>query len=129
MNTQATGSNKRGKKKTQHDKRAEHRHTLELDTEVHFREQALNGMFRCRTSNIGLRGAFFPANNLPITDRTEIDLVFFAQTKPKAKQYRLCAKLVRLQEDGAAVVFYPNDEEQAQDFRRFLFKAKVAARK
>jgi len=129
MSTQSMGSNKRGAKKPQHDKRADHRHTLELDTEVHFHEQALNGMFRCCTSNIGLRGAFFSAKNLPITDKTEIDLVFFARTRPQAKQYRLCAKLVRMQGDGAAVAFCPNDEEQVQDFRRFLFKAKVAARK
>jgi len=89
MNTQGTGG----------DKRADHRHTLELDTEVHFREQALKGMFRCCTSNIGLRGAFIPAKNLPITDKTEIDLVFLARTKPKVKQYRLCAILVRLQSE------------------------------
>ena len=127
MSTEATGGNKRGAKEFQHDKRADHRHSLELDTEIHFREQALNGMFRCCTSNIGLQGAFFPAKNLPITDKTEIDLVFYSRTKPK--QYRLCAKLVRIQGDGAAVVFCPSDEEQVQDFRRFLFKAKVAARK
>lgn len=129
MDAQVSDSHKRATKKPLHEKRADHRHTLKLDTEVHFREQELDGMFRCCTSNIGLQGAFFPAKNLPITHKTEIDLVFHSRTKPKAKQYRLCAKIVRLQDDGAAMVFYSQDEAQAQDFRRFLFKAKVAARK
>jgi hypothetical protein len=111
------------------DKRTDHRHTLELDTEVHFRENSLNGMFRCRTSNIGLQGAFFPAQNLPITDNTEINLVFHARTRSRPKFYRLSAKLVRLQDNGAALVFCPDDEEQGRDFRRFLLKAKIAARK
>lgn len=111
------------------DKRAEHRHTLELDTEVHFREKSLNGMFRCRSSNIGLQGAFFPAQNLPITDKTEIDLVFHARTRTQPIYYRLGAKLVRLQDHGVALVFCPGDEEQGRDFRHFLLRAKIAARK
>ena len=135
MDIQATGNIKRDAKKSQHDKRSDFRHTLELDTEIHFREQALKGMFRCCTSNIGLQGAFFSAKNLPITDKTEIDLVFSARTKSSARtkpivnEYRLPAKLVRIQGDGAAVVFCTSDEGERQDFRRFLFKAKVAARK
>ena len=134
MDTQVTGgtkwgAKKRGAKKHQGDKRADHRHTLKLDTEVHFREQALKGMFRCSTSNVGLQGAFFPAKNLPINDKTEIDLVFHAGVEPDSRQYQLCAKLVRLQDDGAALVFCPSDDKQIQDFRRFLFKAKVAAHK
>lgn len=127
MDSQATDSNKFSNKNVQNDKRVDHRHTLALDAEVHFREQALKGMFRCSTSNIGLAGAFFSAKNLPITQKTEIDVVFFARAK--AEKFRLCAKLVRTQDDGAAVIFCPSDKEQTQDFRRFLFKAKVAARK
>lgn len=146
MDTRVVDKNGRAKKKHLHlavdgagtemtsskqvqDKRSDHRHTLELDTEVHFREKSLNGMFRCRTSNIGLQGAFFPAQNLPITDNTEINLVFHARTRSQPKYYRLSAKLVRLQENGAALVFCPGDEEQGREFRRFLLKAKIAARK
>jgi len=111
------------------DKRSDHRHTLELDTEVHFQEKSLNGMFRCRTSNIGLQGAFFPAQDLPISDKTEIDLVFHARTRSQPIYYRLGAKLVRLQDNGVALVFRPGDEEQGRDFRHFLLRAKIAARK
>lgn len=129
MDTQVMGSTKWGAKKAQGDKRLGHRHTLELDIEVHFREQSVNGMFLCSTSNIGLRGAFFQAENLPITGNTEIDLVFHARTRPQPKHFRLGATLVRLQDNGAAVAFCPDDENQIRDFRRFLLRAKIAARK
>lgn len=129
MDIQASDGKSRMTKSHQCDKRSDHRHTLELDTEVHFRERSLKGMFRCCTSNIGLRGAFFTAKNLPITSNTEIDLVFHARTRPQPKCYRLCAKVVRLQDNGAALIFFPDNEDQVRDFRRFLLKAKVAARK
>jgi PilZ domain len=110
------------------DKRLDHRHTLALDTEVHFSEPHVNGMFRCRTSNIGLSGAFLPSEKMPITSKTDIELVFHARTQPTPKQYAISAKVVRSAKDGAALAFCPRDEQQVQDFRRFLFEAKVAAR-
>ena len=116
MNTQTVG-----------EKRADHRHTLQLESEIHFRERALKGMFRCSTSNVGLRGAFFMAENLPIVHQNEIDVVFHAKSEPE--HYRVCAKLVRLQEGGGAVVFCHASEDHKTEFRRFLFKAKVAANK
>ncbi len=111
------------------DKRADHRHTLELDTEVHFQEQYLDGMFRCRTSNIGVHGVFLFAEDLPITQQTKVELVFFARTRPVPKHYRVCAKVVRVEDNGAALVFCPKNEKQVQNFRHFLLKAKIAARK
>ena len=108
------------------DKRLAHRHTLALDTEVHFHEQFVNGMFRCRTSNIGLKGVFLPAENMPLTRKSDVELVFHAQSQ--AKRYCMNAKVVRTSDEGAALKFYPCDEKQIQDFRRFLFKAKVASR-
>ncbi len=50
----------REKEKQNTEKREDHRHTLALDTEVHFSEQNVEGMFRCRTKDIGLHGAFLP---------------------------------------------------------------------
>jgi len=110
------------------DKRMTHRHTLALDTEVHFHEQYVQGMFRCRTGNIGLHGVFLPSEKMPITCKTDIELVFHAHTRPDSKQYRISAKVVRTAVDGAALAFCPEDERQMQDFRRFLLKAKVASR-
>lgn len=110
------------------DKRLVHRHTLALDTEVHFHEQFVKGMFRCRTSNIGLNGVFLPSDKMPITRKTDIELVFRAEAQPKSKQYSISAKVVRNATDGAALVFCPENEQQIQGLRRFLLKAKVANR-
>lgn len=110
----------------QKNNRLNDRYNLELDTEVHFQEQLLDGMFRCRTSNIGLHGVYLPAKDLPINDKTKIDLVFLARTRPEPQQFRVPAKLVRLEKEGAALSFSPKNEEQTQDFRRFLTRAKVA---
>ncbi len=111
------------------DKRLTDRHTLVLNTEVHFHEQYVKGMFRCRTANIGLNGVFLPSEKMPITSKTDIELVFYAHSRPgPGHQYRINAKVVRTAADGAALVFCPEGEQQIQDFRRFLLKAKIADR-
>jgi hypothetical protein len=114
-------------KNTEH--RADHRHTLALDAVVHFCEQYVEGMFRCQTSNIGLHGAFLPSHDIPINDKTDVELVLLANTRPEPKQHRLKAKVMRASSDGAALSFPGLDDEQVRDFRRFLLKAKIAARK
>ena len=118
----------REKEKQNTEKREDHRHTLALDTEVHFSEQNVEGMFRCRTKDIGLHGAFLPSKVMPIDSKTDVELVFQAPTHPVPKQYRLQAQVVRTSDNGAGLVFSRLDHDQQQDFRRFLFKAKVAAR-
>jgi hypothetical protein len=105
-----------------------HRHTLALDTEVHFCEQFVKGMFRCRTGNIGLHGAFLPSKDIPLTRKTNVELIFHAHARSKPKHYCMNAKVVRASEEGAALVFCPDNDKQVQDFRRFLLKAKVANR-
>ena len=110
------------------DKRLAHRHTLALDTEVHFHEQFVKGMFRCQTSNIGLKGAYLPAENMPLTRKTDVELVFHVCAQTQTKRYSINAKVVRTSAKGAALKFCADDEKQIQDFRRFLLKAKVASR-
>lgn len=110
------------------EKRGDHRHTLALDTEVHFHEQNVAGMFRCRTKNIGLQGAFLPSKSMPIDSKMDVELVFLARTRSTPKQYRLQAQVVRTSDNGAGLIFPKLNNDQQQDFRRFLFRAKVAAR-
>lgn len=131
MAEEKIGETKWSKKPTQSrsaDKRLAHRHTLALDTEVHFHEQFVKGMFRCRTSNIGLKGAFLPAENMPLTRKTDVELVFHARAQSQINRYTMTAKVVRTSKKGAALKFSPDDEKQVEDFRRFLLKAKVASR-
>ncbi len=108
------------------DKRRTHRHTLALDTDVHFHEPAVKGMFRCHTGNIGLNGVFLPSENMPITSKTDVELVFHANSRTQASRYSINARVIRNAADGAALVFCPENEQQIQGLRRFLLKAKVA---
>lgn len=110
------------------EKRREHRHTLHLSTEVHFNERPLEGMFRCRTENIGLTGAFLPADDLPLAQRAGVELVFHAVTKPDPKQYHVHAEVVRTAAGGAGLRFAPLASDELKEFRRFLLEAKIAAR-
>ncbi|WP_455198800.1 PilZ domain-containing protein [Kaarinaea lacus] len=114
------------------DKREDHRHSLTLDAEVHFVEQDVAGMFRCRTQNIGLHGAFLPSNSLPVESNMFVEVVLKSGIRALAhknhRQYRLQAQVVHTSDQGAGLAFKLLDQDQLQDFRRFLFKAKVAAR-
>ncbi len=110
------------------EKRSEYRHTLALDTEVHFREQFVEGMFRCHTRDIGLGGVFLPSDTLPIIKKTDIELVFLVQSQPLFQQHRVPAKVVRTSGEGAALSFSGLTEKQRKELRHFLLRAKVASR-
>jgi len=110
------------------EKRVDFRHTLALETEVHFHEQNITGMFRCRTRNIGLNGTYIPTKATPINSAMVVELVFVANSHSTPRQYRLKAQVVRSTDDGAGMVFPKLNYDQQQEFRRFLFRAKVAAR-
>jgi hypothetical protein len=110
------------------EKRTEHRHTLALDAEVHFCERPLEGMFRCRTQNIGLGGAFLPADHMPLGRAADVELVLHASTRPDPKRYHIQARVVRTVDNGAGLCFSALDSRELKRFRRFLLEAKVAAR-
>jgi hypothetical protein len=111
------------------EKRVDFRHTLALETEVHFHEQNIAGMFRCRCKNIGLNGVYLPSKAMPISSDMDVELVFVANSHATPKEYRLKAQVVRSSDNGAGLVFPKLDKNQQNDFRRFLFRAKVAARR
>jgi hypothetical protein len=110
------------------EKRVDFRHTLALETEVHFHKRNIAGMFRCRCKNIGLNGVYLPSKAIPISSEMDVELVFVANSHTAPKRYRLTAQVVRSSDSGAGLVFPKLNNDQQQDFRRFLFRAKVAAR-
>jgi hypothetical protein len=61
-----------------------------------------------------------------------VEVVLKSEVKARAhkahKKYRLQAQVVHTSDEGAGLVFKMLDREQLQDFRRFLFKAKMSAR-
>lgn len=119
-------------KKPVEEKRKDHRHTLSLDTEVHLVKQEVEGMFRCCTRNIGLHGAFIPSAALPVESSMFVEVVFKSKEKQKPcmtpGQYRLQAQVIHTSNLGAGLVFKIVDTAQQRDFRRFLYKAKLAER-
>lgn len=113
--------------------RGDHRHTLALDTEVYIVGQDVEGVLQCRTQNIGLSGAFLTSKAIPVKSSRHVEVVFKSKAKVKLhkknhRQYRLQAQVVHTSDQGTGLAFKMVDQEQQQDFRRFLFKAKVAAR-
>ncbi|NOX75428.1 MAG: PilZ domain-containing protein [Gammaproteobacteria bacterium] len=107
------------------EKRSEYRYTLALDTEVHFREQFVEGMFRCRTRDIGLGGIFLPSDALPIVKKTDIELLFLVQSQPLLQPHRVRAEVVRINGEGAALSFSGLTDAQRKKLRRFLLRAKI----
>lgn len=110
------------------DKRDDYRHSLALDTEVHFEELSIRAMFRCRTKNIGLQGVFLPSNSLPVYNRMNVELVIIAPAESEVGNYCISASVVHSSDMGAGLVFSGLDDQQRREFRRFLLRAKVAAR-
>jgi hypothetical protein len=58
----------------------------------------------------------------------DIELVFLVNSQTTPKRYRLKAQVVRSSDNGAGLAFPELNNNQQQDFRRFLYLAKVAAR-
>jgi hypothetical protein len=85
-------------------------------------------MFRCRTKNIGLNGVYIPSKAVPIKLDMDVKLIFVANSYSTPERYRLKAQVVRFSDSGAGLVFPKLNNDQQQEFRRFLFRAKVAAR-
>jgi len=115
---------------TASEKRTGHRHTLTLDAEVHFSEHDIEGMFRCRTQNIGLNGAFIPSSAIPIETSMKVKVILYGKASASMNpgKYQVSAQVAHITDKGAGLIFSKLDNEQLQNFRRFLFKAKVAAR-
>lgn len=113
---------------TQEEQRKTDRHGLSLNTEVHYSETELHGMFRCRTQNIGLGGAFIAAAGLPLDSGTAVELVLNAEPAPSRDTFRVQARVVRVTDDGVGLSFNDLSPEDSRVFRRFLLQAKVARR-
>ena len=111
------------------EKRVDFRHTLAMETEVHFHEQYIAGMFRCRCKNIGLNDVYLPSKAMSIRSEMDVELVFVANSHTTPNECRAKAQVVRSSDNGEGLVFPTLDKNQQNDIRRFLFRAKVAARR
>jgi hypothetical protein len=66
---------------------------------------------KCRLRDISVDGAFLETKNFALTEGTNVELVLKIRPGGKPRHCRLPAKVVRVDEDGAAVMFGSLDEE------------------
>ena len=66
---------------------------------------------KCRLRDISVDGAFLETKNFALTEGTNVELVLKIRPGGKPRHCRLPAKVVRVEEDGTAVMFGELDEE------------------
>jgi hypothetical protein len=66
---------------------------------------------KCRLRHISVDGAFIETKNFPLTKGTNLELVLKIRRGGKPTHCRLLAEIIRVEEDGAAVMFGDLDEE------------------
>ena len=66
---------------------------------------------KCRLRDISVDGAFLETKNFALTEGTNVELVLKIRPGGKPRHCRLPAKVVRVDEDGTAVMFGSLDEE------------------
>ncbi len=66
---------------------------------------------KCRLRDISVGGAFLETKNFALPNGTNLELVLKIRREGKPRHCRLPAKVIRVEEDGAAVMFGDLDEE------------------
>jgi len=66
---------------------------------------------KCRLRDISVDGAFLETKNLALAEGTKLDLVLRIRREGKTVACPLPAKVVRVEEDGAALMFGDVNEE------------------
>ena len=86
---------------------------------------------KCRLQDISVDGAFLETKNFPLTKGTNLELVLKIRRGGNPTRCRLPAKVIRVEENGAAVVFGDVDEELCNILLEIVkpFKQKPNARR
>ena len=106
--------------------RDQHRHTLSLHMEVFRGADDKEPMFKCRTRNISFGGVMIRNRGLKLRKGARLKLLLKATCRSVRKQFPVDAKIVWKTSTAIGLEFSPAKETRLQDFRRFLFEAKVA---
>ncbi len=65
---------------------------------------------KCRLRHISVDGAFVETKNFPLTKGTNLELVLKIRSGGKPRHCRLPAEVIRVEDDGAALMFGNLDE-------------------
>jgi hypothetical protein len=66
---------------------------------------------KCRLRDISVGGAFLETKNFALPNGTNLEVVLKIRREGKPRHCRLPAKVIRVEENGAAVMFGDLDEE------------------
>lgn len=105
--------------------RAQHRHTLSLHMEVYRKASDEEPMFKCRTRNIGFGGTMIRNRGLKLRKGARLTLLLKAVCRSVRKQFEMDAKVIWKTPSAIGLEFSPIPVSRRQEFRRFLFEAKV----
>ena len=92
--------------------------SLPADRRVDFRRETDVKVFahdgvelkKCRLRDISINGAYIETKDFPLTKGTALELVLRIRREGKLTHCRLPAKVLRAEQDGAALVFSDLDE-------------------
>ncbi len=105
--------------------RTQDRHTLSLHMEVYRKSGDKEPMFKCRTRNIGFGGTMIRNRGLKLRKGARLKLLLKASCRSGLKQLEMDAKVLWKTPTAIGFEFYPTKLSKHQEFKRFLFEAKV----
>lgn len=91
------------------DRRGRPRRPARVDVEVMLTHEGLE-LTKCRLRDISSDGAFIENEHLTLAKGTKVDIVLRFRREGKLTHCRLSAKVVRVEADGAALMFGDLDE-------------------
>ena len=107
------------------DIRAQHRHTLSLHMEVFRKGGDKEPLFKCRTRNIGFGGTMIRNRGIKLRKGARLKILLKATCRSILKQFEMEAKVLWKTPTAIGFEFYPTKLSKRQEFKRFLFEAKV----
>jgi len=111
---------------TECNKRTHDRHTLSLYMEVYEGEQAENPLFKSRTNNIGIGGLMIHNQGQTLRKGLKVNVLLKATCRSGLKEFLVEARIVWKTPEAIGMQFYPLNENEQKDFKRFLIESKVA---
>ena len=107
--------------------RTQDRHTLSLHMEVYRSAKDKEPLFKCRTRNIGFGGANIRNKDAGIRKGSRLKLLLKADCRSVRKEFPIDAVVVWKSPTAIGLAFSEENKKEQQDFKRFLFEAKVTS--
>jgi hypothetical protein len=84
-------------------------------------------LFKCRTRNIGFGGTMIRNRGIKLRKGARLKILLKASCRSGLKQLEMDAKVLWKTPTAIGFEFYPTKLSKHQEFKRFLFEAKVGS--